>query len=134
MTIDIEGLCSNAKCYNVILKDSYDRFIKLYIAILNSSLFWFYMKNVAAVFRGDYYAYTSDYLSPFPIPGELSPEEQKLFISLVNKILALKQTNPQADTTTLERQIDVMVYKLYGLSPEEIKIVKYSGRSIEIEN
>ena len=38
-------------------------------------------------------------------------------------ILATKHADPAADTSELERQIDQMVYELYGLTEEEIKIV-----------
>jgi len=35
-------------------------------------------------------------------------------------------TNPQAGTTALEAKIDQLVYELYGLTEEEIKIVEES--------
>ncbi|MFW6307314.1 MAG: type II restriction endonuclease [Campylobacterales bacterium] len=42
----------------------------------------------------------------------------------MDKILEDKKQNPQADTKELEKQIDEMVYELYGLSREEIEIVE----------
>lgn len=45
-------------------------------------------------------------------------------IALTDKILFNKQANPESDTTALERGIDATVYKLYGLTPEEIEIVE----------
>jgi len=44
--------------------------------------------------------------------------------SLVEKILAAKKGNPQADTSTWEREIDSLVYRLYELTEEEIEIVE----------
>jgi len=38
--------------------------------------------------------------------------------TLVDKILKAKKQNPQGDTTQLERQIDHIVYELYGLTEE----------------
>lgn len=38
-----------------------------------------------------------------------------------------KKVNPQADTTALEAEIDRMVYELYELTEEEIRIVEESG-------
>jgi len=38
--------------------------------------------------------------------------------------LEAKKTDPDADTSVLEEQIDQMVYELYGLTPEEIAIVE----------
>lgn len=35
-----------------------------------------------------------------------------------------KRYTPDADTSQLEREIDEMVYKLYGLTEEEIKVVE----------
>ena len=44
-----------------------------------------------------------------------------------NQILAAKKKDPNADTSALERQIDEMVYKLYGLTDAEIAIVEGKG-------
>ena len=44
--------------------------------------------------------------------------------TLVDQILAAKQKDPQTDTSALESQIDVMIYKLYGLTYEEVKIIE----------
>ncbi|MBI5682851.1 MAG: hypothetical protein HZC45_06780 [Deltaproteobacteria bacterium] len=49
------------------------------------------------------------------------------FITLVDQILAAKQKDPNADTSAFERQIDEMVYKLYGLTDDEIAIVEGKG-------
>ncbi len=45
-------------------------------------------------------------------------------ISIVDKILAAKKDNPQADTSTWEREIDRLVYELYDLMEEEIRIIE----------
>lgn len=42
----------------------------------------------------------------------------------MNKIFIKKQTDSTADTTALEREIDQLVYTLYGLTDEEIEIVE----------
>jgi hypothetical protein len=49
--------------------------------------------------------------------------EQRPFVRLVDKILAAKKADPDADTRALEDRIDLMVYKLYGLTPEECAVV-----------
>ena len=41
---------------------------------------------------------------------------------------AAKQREAQADTSALEREMDELVYALYDLTPEEIKLVEESGR------
>jgi type II restriction/modification system DNA methylase subunit YeeA len=55
---------------------------------------------------------------------KVSNKEEKPFIKIVTEILAEKKANPQADTSELEREIDLLVYKLYGLTEEEIKIIE----------
>lgn len=63
------------------------------------------------------------YVGKIPVP-RISHRDQRPVIDLVDQILAAKQKDPNADTAVLERQIDQMVYKLYGLTPEEIEIVE----------
>ncbi len=64
-------------------------------------------------------------------------EQQDKVIKLVDQILSAKQNpssppfakegNNGADTSALEKQIDEMVYELYGLTQEEIAIVEGKG-------
>ena len=49
------------------------------------------------------------------------------FLSVVEQVLSARQKDPSADTTVLERRIDDLVYKLYGLTPEDIAIVEGRG-------
>ena len=56
------------------------------------------------------------------------PEKQKPVERLVARILAAKQRDAEADTGGLEREIDELVYALYGLTPEEIQIVEGAAK------
>ncbi len=60
------------------------------------------------------------YAREFPIPI-IDFKQQQLFSNFVDKILELKKQNK--DTTSLENQIDILVYKLYELTYDEVKIV-----------
>lgn len=51
----------------------------------------------------------------------ISNEEQNKFVQIVEKIMQMKINNE--DTTAEEREIDKMVYKLYNLTYEEVKII-----------
>jgi len=42
--------------------------------------------------------------------------------------LAAKPRDAEADTSALEREIDELVYALYGLTPEGIKIVEGAAK------
>jgi adenine-specific DNA-methyltransferase len=85
---------------------------------------WFY-SNVSNTVRGGYLRAFSDYMKQVPIPAA-SPVQQKPVEHLVDRILLAKQRDAKADVSALEREIDELVYALYGLTPEEIKIVEAS--------
>ena len=62
-------------------------------------------------------------LSEIPIK-RVSPKEQIPFIELADRILAAKHLDADADTRPLEREIDELVYALYGLTPDEIALIE----------
>ena len=64
-------------------------------------------------------------LSEIPIK-KASPDIQNSIIEIVDEIMALKKANPDNDTSSLERQIDTIVYDIYGLTDAEIKIIEQS--------
>lgn len=66
------------------------------------------------------------YATQIPLPKAAldDPSQQAPIIKLVDKILAAKRANPNADVSALEREIDRHVYRLYGLTEEEIRIVE----------
>lgn len=68
------------------------------------------------------------YLSQIPValPNKKVADS---VVKLVDEILAIKKQDPSADTSALERETDQMVYKLYGLTEEEIKIVEGNSDS-----
>jgi hypothetical protein len=97
--------------------------LKFLISILNSNLFFFAVKNF---YGGGGLGQTGvrmkhSFFENFVLI-ELSETEQHPFIDLVNQILAKKEQGE--DTAALEKEIDQMVYGLYELTEEEIKIVE----------
>lgn len=60
-----------------------------------------------------------------PIPSATNIQIQSVS-SLVEKVIETKRFNPSADTSSLESEIDRLVYQLYGLTEEEIQIVEQS--------
>ena len=99
--------------------------LKYLLSLINSKLldYYHYLLNPE---KGEALAEIKKInLAKLPIK-KITLIEQQLFIEKADQILALKQDNPEADTTTLEKEIDAMVYALYGLTEEEIKIVEES--------
>jgi ABC-type transporter Mla MlaB component len=50
--------------------------------------------------------------------------ESAALAALADQVPTAKQTHPAADVSAPERQTDQRVYRLYGLTPEEIRIVE----------
>lgn len=99
--------------------------LKPVLGLLNSKFANYYIRKIIAPSLGNTFVETKIiHLLRLPISNEIL--NSKLIIEKVDQILALKQDNPEADTTTLEKEIDAMVYALYDLTEEEIKIVEES--------
>ncbi len=72
------------------------------------------------------YRYKKAFIERLPIP-QITPQNQELadkIIVLVDKILQIKEKDPKANTQGLEKEIDALVYRLYNLTDEEIKIIE----------
>ncbi len=99
---------------------------KYVLALFNSKLFKFYYQNTNSQ-GGDIFPQVR-ISSVENLPIKLADKKiQNDIEKLVDKILDKKQSakgGPTADTSDLEKQIDEMVYELYGLTEEEIKIVE----------
>ena len=93
------------------------------LGLLNSrAVFWFYTK-ISTQIRGGFVRFIAQYVSQIPIPN-IKPAQQAFISKIVDQILAAKRTDPDADVSTLENEIDQMVYSLYNLTPDEIAIVE----------
>jgi type II restriction/modification system DNA methylase subunit YeeA len=102
--------------------------LKYIINLLNSNPVAFIFKTFyAGGGLGDEgYRYKKAFLEQLPIPP-LTPQNQPIanqIVQLVDQILKVKNQNPEADTRELEREIDLLVYKLYNLIEEEIRIIE----------
>ncbi len=95
------------------------------LAILNSRLGDYFIRGLGVIRSGGYFEYKPMFVEQLPVPIITEPE-QRPFAELVDRILAVKKADPNADTSKLEDEIDELVYDLYGLAPEEKEIVKAS--------
>ncbi len=92
------------------------------LAILNSQVAFWYIKKTSTQMRGGWYSFESRYIKNIPIPHPV--DDLAATEALVTQILSAKQADPQADTAALEREVDMLVYGLYGLTEEEVGIVE----------
>ena len=96
---------------------------KFLLGVLNSSTIRFYLGLIAETSGMGTSRWINNYVKEFPIP-EAACDQQALIIELVDQILNVKRTDPDADVSDLENEIDQIVYLLYDLIPEEIAIVE----------
>jgi len=100
--------------------------IKYLCTILNSIMATWFMGTTALNSGMGVTRWIGHTVESIPIP-KISAIQQKPFIKLIDHILQIKATNPSADTSALEAEIDRLVYQLYGLTPEEIAAVEGSS-------
>lgn len=107
------ALCNNSMW--IIPKDD-----KMLVAILNSKIGWWLISKYCTAIRNGYQLIWK-YFGEIPIP-KTTKEQSKSIIALVNKIIENKEKG--SDTKKSETEIDQLVYKLYDLTPAEIKIIE----------
>ena len=107
----------------IIVLDSDKYPLEVALAILNSILATFYHFNHSPkATKGDFPKIIVQDIKDFPLP-KLNTKEQQKIIDLVKQIFAAKKQVPQADTSKLEKEIDLLVYHLYGLTFDEVKLI-----------
>ena len=125
---------ANLSLYAVIFNENHNdcKNMLFHLGLLNSKLlnFWYTKKFATSNISGNYISFNGIYLAQLPIKIE-ETKEKELIINLVDKILHITKSGnylanltEQAKVHEYERQIDQMVYKLYDLTPEEIKVVE----------
>jgi len=143
ITIDLEGKFYHGPAiHSIILKENSNISIFYLLSLLNSKIFWFFLTRTSTPLRGDAFRLTPAYLRPFPIRTiDFSiPKEKKMhddLVAMVDRMLELQKKYHSArleqdkklfktQIDLLDKQIDSLVYKLYGLTEEEIKVVEES--------
>ncbi|EAJ3387978.1 class I SAM-dependent DNA methyltransferase [Campylobacter coli] len=99
--------------------------VKYLTAILNSKLVAFWLKHKGKM-QGNNYQIDKEPLLNIPIV-DTNSKNKKLadeLINLVDEILKAKEQDKNANTQELENKINSLVYKLYNLTEDEIKIIE----------
>ncbi|EJD4761237.1 Eco57I restriction-modification methylase domain-containing protein [Campylobacter coli] len=99
--------------------------VKYLTAILNSKLIAFWLKHKGKM-QGNNYQIDKEPLLNIPIVT-INSKNQKIadeLINLVDEILKAKEQDKNANTQELENKINSLVYKLYNLTEDEIKIIE----------
>lgn len=120
---DNNGLFIEKTAFILICKD-----LKYLQGLLSSKTLMYYYKNFSqgCTLGTKGYQYNKHALEKLPIP-KIDSTNKALsdeIISLVEQILDSKAKDPTTDTKELESHIDSLVYKLYHLTDDEIKIIE----------
>ena len=113
-TSDVFYITNSQKEYN----------LKYILGLLNSKLYYIWLYNRGKR-KGEILELTAKPLSEIPIK-KATPDIQNSIVRIVDEIMDLKKSNPNHDTSSLERQIDAIVYEIYSLTDAEIKIIEQS--------
>ncbi|MCL4547030.1 MAG: BREX-1 system adenine-specific DNA-methyltransferase PglX [Bacteroidetes bacterium] len=114
--LDNEGEYYPLNNFSFIISDKGNSLAFL-LGILNSKLMNWYFANT-------YIDYNIKPKYIEQLPFNMNKVIQKPIEKMINKIIGLKMNIPDSDTNKLESEIDKLVYQLYGLTEEEIKIIE----------
>lgn len=97
------------------------------LGLLNTTLYrWLTIQMTNLITIGKYAYGSKDKIERLPIP-QITEKNQELadkITDYADKILQSKEKDPKANTQGLEKEIDALVYQLYNLTDEEIKIIE----------
>ncbi len=131
---------------SIVPKDDLPEDIRYLLGLLNSKLLSLYATSHSPVFSGGYYKFSAPYLKKLPIRRiTFSDATDKALhdrmVAKVEAVLEAKKQLAQAHTdknktyyenkcAALDRQIDRLVYDLYDLTQDEIRIVEESQLAV----
>jgi adenine-specific DNA-methyltransferase len=96
---------------------------KYLLAILNSKLLDYYNKKLNITNQQGFPQILMTDLEELPIIIDIPNVCQTKIVSLVDNILNIKHKDPNADTSKYEQDIDGLVYHLYNLIYDEVKVI-----------
>lgn len=126
-------LYQTATVYGYIKRDDIKESYKFFLAIFNSSLLWFYLKNTGTVLRGGYFRFKPNYLNGFNLPC-VSTHQQQTFEQLVDYIVYVHNDFPDNVTINKELAISVLDEVMNAMVYEAYFPNDFSDAGIEIIN
>lgn len=121
---DLKSMYPDAGGYMLLIKEKYIAELYYYFGILNSSIFYHFIKKTSTAFNNDYYYFKTDYIKKFKFPDNVDNLVKLEIINLVSKIVDARNVNNEVDTSEYEKKIDEIVYKIYGINSDEIENIE----------
>lgn len=124
----------NAGGYGIVLYDNNQNMYYYVLALLNSNVLEFYLKNISTPFRGGYFSYGKRFIYKLPllIPNSSRFDSVSSLSKELVEISKKMQNLPNTDERDLlEREfnrkgqkLNQLIYEVYGLSKSEIRLIE----------
>jgi adenine-specific DNA-methyltransferase len=125
ITLDTQSIYHTTKVYSLVKNDATKESYPYFIAILNSNLFWWFLKMSGDTLQGDARTVKTNYINPFPLPEKVSKPVEAKLSNLAKELIALKAgAHAPLDVEKLESQINTAVYALYNLDSNDIDMIE----------
>lgn len=125
VTLNDDGIYHTTKVYSYLRQGTDKHSNEYYLAILNSSLMWWFLMHTGDTLQHDSRTMKTNYLNPFPLPRNVTQAQQDELTNLVTQVMTLKKSGDDlSKVPALETQIDDAVFQLYGLDEADIEIIK----------
>lgn len=121
--------------FSIKMKDDARLSVKYLLALLNSKLLFSYLKSNSNVFRGGWVTCTKQYVAPLPVHLGNKARQAPL-VALADRMLELNKKKHagklapsqldrlEREIAATDAEIDNLVYKLYGITDEERKVIE----------
>jgi hypothetical protein len=111
----------NAGGFGIIIDEKYSKFSHTVLAILNSKIAEFYIKNTSSPFQSGFFSYGKRFIKNLPIklPDEKQNDE---IIDLTKKVLTRKENGEDYDE--IENKLDDAIFEMYGFDEQEKAVFK----------
>ena len=130
--LDTQGFFTNQKCF--ILTDKNGKNLHYLTAILNSKANFWYFKQIGATLGASGYEMSKIFVEKLPIPKAPNP---KLLATIEQKVCEMLESKRQmkysAQSSQTEKELDSLIYQLYGLDEAEITLIESSFKARERE-
>jgi adenine-specific DNA-methyltransferase len=125
VTVNRDGIYHATTLYSLVAADDTTESYEYFAAILNSNLFWWFLKTTGDTLQGDARRVKTNYVNPFPLPEKVSSAAEKKLSKLTKSLIAAKATATKPEKIAeLEAEINTAVYALYGLDDDDVEMIE----------
>ncbi len=126
----------NAGGYGIVLKEEYRDYYFYILALLNSKVLEFYLKNISTPFRGGYFSYGKRFIEQLPIvlSSDLNVSEvielsrilveKNGYLTTRNGTITDEISKIKLEVESLTKKLDDLIYELYGLNANDVRIIE----------